>query len=386
MSTSSRAVPGPPGAALRFVPHLTRRAAAYFDDFGAGPVRVHLRSSSDRRLSQLHEFELASAERTHQVLVKVPSGPLGGASAADVWHGREMRRSSPALESKSQLEYATLSGMHALFDRLRDPRFGTIRPLELMRENALVMEKVTGSGLSRVVASSNRLLRRSADAEIGRAFRNAGAWLKAWHQLATLSHTQPRRTTRAEFVTFIAELASHLTHESGDTASFENARVAACRAAGGVLPPELPLGTSHGDYAPRNILVGARGQVTVLDTLGRWKTPIYGDLGNFLFALKATRLQVYTRGLAFTPSTLAAWERSFLCGYFDQEPVPLAAIRLFEIRALLDKWVSVCRRQRHAAGLERVREQYRARAWDRFLRRYLLRLLSDLDETRPMSV
>ena len=56
-----------------------------------------------------------------------------------------------------------------------------------------------------------------------------------------------------------------------------------------MLPADLPLGTSHGDYAPRNILVGAHGEVTVLDTLGRWRAPIYSDLGNFLFAIKAGR-------------------------------------------------------------------------------------------------
>ncbi len=61
--------------------------------------------------------------------------------------------------------------------------------------------------------------------------------------------------------------------------------------AGRVLPADLPL-VSHGDYAPRNILVGAHGEVTVLDTLGRWRAPIGSDLGNFLFAIKAGRAQM----------------------------------------------------------------------------------------------
>jgi hypothetical protein len=97
----------------------------------------------------------------------------------------------------------------------------------------------------------------------------------------------------------------------------------------------------------RNILVGDNNCVTVLDTLGRWKVPIYEDVGYFLLRLKAAGPQVSTLGYAFSPVQIAKHEKQFLLGYFDTEAIPFATIQLFEIQALLDNWSA------HVARLSR---------------------------------
>ena len=167
------------GEAMRFAPHLVSHAAGYFGDLRDGPVHVRLRSQSARRRSRLYEFELEGGGHSHGVLVKVPQGRLEDASPDDMQDG------------KSGLEYATLSGIQGVFGRLNDRRFGAVRPLDLLPDQgALVMEKIAGAQLSRLVAEGHRLRRPLNPAATETAVRHAGAWLRTWHQLAALGHTR----------------------------------------------------------------------------------------------------------------------------------------------------------------------------------------------------
>ena len=92
------------------------------------------------------------------------------------------------------------------------------------------------------------------------------------------------------------------------------------------LPNDLPLGTGHGDFAPRNILVGPDNQIAVLDTVSRWQVPVYEDVAGFLVALKASKSQVYGRRWLYDTRVLQDYEHRFLLGYFGQHALPVAAI------------------------------------------------------------
>ena len=117
------------------------------------------------------------------------------------------------------------------------------------------------------------------------------------------------------------------------------------------LPEELPLGLLHGDFATRNILVGHRHRVTVIDTLAKWHTPIFKDIGCFLANLRLSWFQIISQGLAYRSSTLATYEQAFLKGYFGEAPMPTEAIRLYEILAALDIWAAKLSRIRHRGGI-----------------------------------
>jgi aminoglycoside phosphotransferase (APT) family kinase protein len=348
----------------RLALNLAAGAPRYFADVAAGSVTVRMRSQSARPQSTLYFFSVAAGGRSHDVVVKLPST-----------HDVEPASADARPVAKSALEYEALSEIHRVFTALDDPRFSAIRPLDLMpRDGALVMEMAQGTGLNRLLAACHRGRWSRSTEDVQAALGRAGAWLSTWHQLGAVPHTRPRRTRRDDYEACIDTLTRTLGAD-GDRTMFDRTREAASRAAA-ALPPELPLGTSHGDFAPRNVIVGRRGRVAVIDTLGRWKTPIYGDLGNFLFALHAARLQVLSMGLAFSATAIAQWERAFLRGYFRDAPVPTTAIKLFELRALLDKWASV--RTRHSGSTRRSR-RWQAGAWNRFLAHYLRRLLGEIE-------
>src|SRR4030095_6204969 len=180
------------------------------------------------------------------------------------------------------------------------------------------------------------------------AFANAGGWLRAYHSLAKEADAYYYK--RAEFLEWLKGLTEYLGTKLGDHEFFESVSSRVTASALEELPEDLPLGLSHGDYAMRNILVGHEGRVTVLDTLARWRTAIFEDLGYFLANLKLTWPQVISQGLAYKQDLIIRYERAFLKGYFADDQLPIRAIRLYEIHAVLDKWSGTI------AFLERGRE------------------------------
>jgi hypothetical protein len=142
----------------------------------------------------------------------------------------------------------------------------------------------------------------------------------------------------------IIKLGDFLAKTLGDERFFDATSSILLNEAQKTLPHSLPLVLGHGDFSPRNILIGPEARVTVFDTFANWRTSMYEDIGYFLNDIKMSYLQVVSQGLAFSARQLAAYEQAFLEGYFDQDPVPYPAIRLYEALALLDKWSSMITR------------------------------------------
>jgi aminoglycoside phosphotransferase (APT) family kinase protein len=188
------------------------------------------------------------------------------------------------------------------------------------------------------------------------AIRNAGAWLRRYHELPKLPETADRATLRSEFLACIDRFAAYLQEALGERAFFERARDTIHRAAAASLPERLPLATNHGDFVPRNVLVGGGGRVTVFDTRAQWRAPVYEDVARFLVALSSSELQMMGQGWMYGRAELARYESEFLQGYFDRDPVPLPAVRLFECQRLLAIWVASAYQRANAGGLRKVRK------------------------------
>jgi hypothetical protein len=310
-------------------------AAHYFPDFGSGEVRAELVGSRTGALSSVHRVRLRTAGRERVVVVK--QVPLERGAA----RGSSRARVAPALDPRASFESerATLPAIERHFASLGDARFGSVGLLDALPDHrVLVMEEQPAPTLRDLLARAHRLRHPRGARTLEPVFGNAGAWLRAFHGLSPLPHTRVRHATRDEFVATVRGLCEFLAVHGGEAAFLDSVGRAASAAAHAVLPSRLPLGTAHGDMAPRNVLVDASGRVTVLDTRAAWSAPIHEDIAYFVTALRTSRAQAYSFGLAFGPSALGRYERAFLRGYFGGEPPCLASIRLFELESLLDRW------------------------------------------------
>ncbi|WP_164100508.1 phosphotransferase [Candidatus Laterigemmans baculatus] len=326
-------------------------------------------------------------EAEHRILVKQPSAQKPStqkrSAAEPVADDRPRLFPKAQPEWKSRFEFRAMSAIEQHVAGLDDPRFGAVRVLELLPDQqSLVLEKVSEKSLGRwLFWASLRPSRHAPGGPLDQALRNAGAWLRRYHELPALEHTQPRGGSREEFLDPLARLCEFLARATRD-GSLARLGLELTARATAILPPRFPLGLGHGDYAPRNVLAGPTGRIRVIDTLARWRAPIYEDLSQFLTALKASAPQVLSHGLLCRPQLAAHFERQFLSGYFEGDRIPLDRIRLFECLTLMERWAAMTYRFHEARGWKRLAKGGRAVWSKRFLHDRITHLLA---ETRTAS-
>lgn len=324
--------------------HLREHAGHYFTEFDRRPVEVRLVDEQIRPASRFYRYHVSAGDLQHSVLIKMPppvSNRQPAAEQANDAADRPRMTSTTDATIKHLLEYRALVAIQCYFERLADCRFGAVKPLTYLPDlSALLMEEVKTPNLNTLFGRTNRLQGPLSSLDLRAAFCNSGAWLRYYHTLPKDHDVQVRHATRDAFNDSITKYVSYLGRVLHQEAFFKEFGARTIAQARRVLPPALPLGLGHGDYAMRNILVSADNQVTVIDTLSRWRVPIYEDIGYFLLRLKANRMQVFSLGYAMDPALTAEYERQFLEGYFGNERVPIEAVRLFEIQALLDNWAA----------------------------------------------
>lgn len=242
--------------------------------------------------------------------------------------------------AKSRLEFEALSAIAGHFKKLADPRFGWIEVYaHLENPPATVVERVSEPTL-------DKLLRRPELATAGydtlTVFRNLGAWLAEYHGIL-MPRLELREADASQVIEGMLKLVDIISKSDtwprlpSDIAEF--IRQQAPR----VLPAELVMGLGHGDFAPRNVFVGTGSRVTVIDSLGRYRAPIYEDIAYLLVELLSGATRLKHRGLPLSSSELASMRAALLDGYGIADDTVL---RIFELRALLDKWRSLAQRSR----------------------------------------
>lgn len=377
---SNTAMDGPLPATM--LADLLRGRSKEFFGF-ADRVDVQLRKENHRRHSSIYRFKVASRTHCHEILVKVPIGPTDKKYAQSIGH--EGSRDRPRLfsrvepKNKATYEYSALSRIADHLETLHDPRFGSIRMFGFLPDHdALIMEMVRQPPLRKLFLQMNRVCRPFVSIDLHQAFRNSGAWLSMYHQLPGLNQTRRRNESRSDFLDSIDKFSEYLIASAKRETFFDTLRTQIKDAARAVLPVELPLGSVHGDFAPRNILVGEAGQVTVFDTLARFQAPIYEDIAKFLITLKGSGLQMSSQGLLYSSKLLADYENGFLLGYFGEHPIPLRIIRLFEVQLLLELWAAIVYQHRESSGVRRIAKSIRRVTWTRFISQYIHHILTDL--------
>ena len=85
-----------------------------------------------------------------------------------------------------------------------------------------------------------------------------------------------------------------------------------------------------------------------------------------------------TLGLMYSPRQLAGFENAFLAGYFGNNRVPTAAIRLFECQHLLAIWILQLHHYRRATGVRKLVKRGRLTLWSGYIARYIRSTLQEL--------
>ncbi|MDH3692647.1 MAG: aminoglycoside phosphotransferase family protein [Gammaproteobacteria bacterium] len=314
---------------------LRERGHRYFSDFEEGSISVNLMNMRRRRYSALYKFALNSIGKQHNVFVKIP------------WlEGVEIKRENrpyvaPEVDPRIKFHYfhAALAAIQDHFRNLNDPRFGAIRVLDLIEEHgAFVMEEMSAPMLQDLFATVSRFHVGARPADLDSVFHNAGAWLGEFHMLDKKDNVKAVNTKRTEFIALTHKFIVFLSDATGNRSFFQDVAKRTETYALGILPENLPLGLRFGDYWMTNILVGPNNRVTGFDTVACWRVPIYEDIAYFLAGLYATRQQIASQGLAFDRHRLAHYEKTFLCGYFGEQTIPVREIQLYQVLRLLERW------------------------------------------------
>lgn len=349
--------------------HLQEKAGNYFPDLGEGEVGVILLNERRRTNSALYRFRLVG-DATRVVLVKVPSLRGGLLRDARPYLVPEI---DPSI--KYRVQHAALVALYAHFGDLADPRFGAVRPLDLIPEHAaFVMDEVPGRTLQQLVARSSRLRSPFEWGEIRGSFENTGAWLRAFHEMPVETNAEMIHPKCSDFVQLVEEFTGFLGRSLKDEPFFCSVAEKAKAMARDALQGSLPLGLRFGDFGLTNVLVAADGRVTGIDTLATWYAPIYEDIAYFLTGFKTYRAQILSLGFGFGKDRIAALESAFLKGYFQRDRIPLRELRLYEVLRLLERWSAKLARARNRSG---AGARLGAALLNRFLRRTVSSLLQE---------
>lgn len=373
------------GLGTSIASRVAARASAYFPQLDRNSLKIQLVRESHRPYSAFYEFQLSDRARRYGVIIKIPSlpSPGDGSVAERVEPCRPSLFGAVDSHRMAEFEFTSLVAIERHIEKIGDPRLGAIRPLELWRNpNSVVMEQNCGTSLRRFHAAVRRFRIGPAGIPFSpdEAIQNAGIWLREYHRLAPLPQTSDRIATRHDFLDALAAQIGYLIDQGAKRTFLCSVRAEMERHALRALPAQLELATSHGDYAPRNLLIGPRNRVTVLDTLARWRAPIYEDVASFLLALRAPAAQIVSFGMAYERTLLQDLEAQFLKQYFDDEQIPLVPIRLFEGLLLLDRWGAFVERAKRATGNRRVYACWRLATLRHFLFQYCRDTFRELDQ------
>ena len=329
---------------------LASRAADYYPDWTRARVQIETRKVIERSCSRLFHFRLQAARVSRDVIVKLRplNPPIAMPSEDPSW----LRLCPfPPEQKLSRCEAVALSSIHQHFAD-SDPRFRPVRLLEYREDwNGIVMEFAWGEGLDRRLLAAHRFGAAGSSAARATPCQLAGAWLRRYHEMPGVFDGPELRADRASIVQCFNEALAFLSETAGPCSVFSRLAERLVALANAVLPDTLLTQRVHGDFWPGNVLVGPDAQITVIDTFGYGATPRYEDIAYFLVHLRAMKPQMYTLGAWNRREDSNAWEAAFLAGYFGEDPIPIGAVRLFELLALLYKWASAESVTRRTAGV-----------------------------------
>lgn len=323
-----------------FMNHIQEHAPRYYPMLSADKFGVQLLAREKRPTAMLYRFRVTNDSQFPSIFVKVPLR-IGGSQSKGSTYEKPLLFPKTEPRDMHWLQYSALRTIYEHFTSLGKEHLGAIRVLDYLPEHyAIFTEESNDLKLRELFYQQNRLRFPFGHGGLADAFHNVGGWLHVYHTMPKEQDVKIRHQHRHDFAEAITTLTDFLARSLHEDVLFQRTNSILIEKALETLPHTLPLGLGHGDYAMRNILIGPNARVTVLDTFAKWRTPIYEDIGYFLTGMKTSYPQIVSQGFAFRSDQLSVYENEFLKGYFGAEPIPYAAVWLYEALALLDKWLS----------------------------------------------
>jgi hypothetical protein len=239
------------------------------------------------------------------------------------------------LHTNSKIEYQSLTNVFDFFINFREG-FAMVRPLTYLDHwHAIVMEEFQGDSLYNLLINCKALRgRKKSIKKLLDAGKKTGRWLFLFHNSLN-SPTQQNLDgqIKSEVIRYTnsLEVISKGSVSSQKLQNLFTTRLSEINISG----PLFSL--THGDMSCNNVLYSAKGDVCIIDIQSK-PSSVFTDLGLILIHPDTLKIQVFTLGLFFPKSLLAAYRRAVLDGYYSNgiENGPL--INVYCSLMVLDKW------------------------------------------------
>ncbi len=299
-------------------------APRYFPELEE-PFAIELRRSRELETSWIHEFAINTASSSKSIVAKVRG-------IADRHRQGEWARMVPVapLEDRLRCEFETLNAIHAHFSALSDDRFGSVRAYEMMPDiSVMIMSHASAPSLHELASTP-------AASDLLPCIRNAGAWLREFHNMPPPPHIIDHALEPGAVAKSVERSCEFLATQVGGKEFFRAVSARCSTLVAEILPSAPQPRIAHADFWMGNVLVDDNGRITVIDTPGVWRGSVYNDLSYFLYTLDPPLSPFRTR-LGSGRLKIADCRGAFLAGYFGDN-VPHAAIALYELQLLLFIW------------------------------------------------
>lgn len=299
---------------------ILERIPRYFPDLPGTYYVKKAQSPKTRKCSKIYEWTIMGEHKIiEEILIKqaVPNALYHTDTASDV-----------------RQEYETL----AFLNKKSAHSFRVPRALDYFPEdNLLVMEKVKGESLKKIIDQSPF---KKDGRDLESIFKRCGQWLRHFHE-ATATGTETQIDT-AKFIEKVRTTISMCKKFALNTYLLNRVDEGMCRLTDKMTHLTLPVAMKHGDYQPRNILVDGR-TIIALDISANKNDVVIKDVCNFLIGFRILGIQSVLP--LFAPQRASQLEEAFLQGYYAEDSCPLAAIRFFYLLGLLESFEKVCSRR-----------------------------------------
>lgn len=244
---------------------------------------------------------------------------------------------SNIAHDNTRMEYEALVAIYNFFKDKVD-RFDVIRPLAFFDKwYAMAVEECQSVHLDKLLHNCSFLTKiKGFDCpELFNITQNAGSWLAIYHR--EMHSQQETPYSSQELSEEIREALSNLSMASNETLQLEHLNSAFSQKITGLNLDTLPFSTIHGDFKNENILVTSDNRICVIDLKPTHDT-IYSDLGQILIDPDTYKVQIFTFGMFFSKRFMEKYRDAILKGYFQDEPIDQALVKLYCAISLIDKW------------------------------------------------